>query len=77
MSIIPLAFLPEGSSGIVYNVAGGRGLQKRLAELGILPNIEVKVVKSAGNGPVLIITKGSRIALGRGVSMKILVRRIM
>lgn len=77
MNLIPLAFLPEGSLGVVYDVSGGRGLQRRLADLGVLPNAEVRVVKSAGGGPILIVVKGSRIALGRGVSMRILVRRVM
>jgi ferrous iron transport protein A len=45
----------------------------RLAELGFTPNTTIKILKSFGSGPLLLEVKGSRIALGRGIAMKVLV----
>ncbi len=70
----PLAFLPEGSSAIIVNVRGGRGLMRRLTDLGLTPGIRVRMLRSQGYGPVLIEVRGTRLALGRGVAMKILVK---
>ena len=72
-SPIPLAMLPEGSTGVVKGVVGGWGLVRRLAELGFTPGARVTVLKSSPPGPVLVVVRGARIALGRGIAMKILV----
>ena len=72
MKLVPLAFLLPNQRGIVREIRGGRGLVRRLVELGFTPNSEVTIVKS-NPGPILVSIKGSRIALGRGVAMKILV----
>ncbi len=71
--MIPLAIAPEGAVLEIMGVRGGRGVERRLADLGLLPGTPVKVLKSTGGGPILLDVKGSRIALGRGVSMKVLV----
>ena len=70
---MPLALLPEGREAVVVGVVAGRGLRRRLAEVGFVRGEVVKVLRS-GPGPVLVLVKGSRIALGRGVAMKVLVR---
>ena len=47
---------------------------KRLSDLGLTPGTEVKVVKSAPfNGPLEVCVRGSRLAIGRGMSSRILV----
>ncbi len=71
--IIPLTLLPDGGKGIVRKITGGFGVRRRLYELGFTEGTEVYVLKSAGPGPVLLLVRGSRLALGRGVAMKILV----
>jgi ferrous iron transport protein A len=71
--LIPLALLPEGATAIIVDLAAGRGLARRLAELGFNTGTEVQLLKSRPPGPVLIGVKDSRIAIGRGVAMKILV----
>ncbi|MCD6154295.1 MAG: ferrous iron transport protein A [archaeon GB-1867-097] len=71
--IIPLAMLPEGVRGIIVKIIGGRGLVRRLTEMGFTPGIEVTVLKSSFQGPILAVIRGSRIVIGRGVAMKILV----
>lgn len=75
-ALIPLAMLPDGTSAIIFGLAAGRGLARRLAELGFCIGTEVQVLKSRAPGPVLIRVRDSRIALGRGTAMKILVNPI-
>ncbi len=70
--IIPLAFLGEGMAGIVRSVSGGMGAKRRLYELGLMEGACIRVLKN-DIGPILVDVKGSRFALGRGISMKILV----
>ncbi|MDY6864409.1 MAG: FeoA family protein [Halobacteriota archaeon] len=73
---IPLALLSEGEEGEVIGFNGGRGMLQRLSEMGFTPLEKVKVIKSNSSGPVLVDVKGSRIALGRGVAMKIIVNGV-
>jgi ferrous iron transport protein A len=50
--------------------------QSRLENMGIRVGKKVQMLSSGGGGPLLIKVDESRIALSRGVAMKILVRRI-
>ena len=70
---VPLAFVPESEEVVVVEVLGGRGLTRRLHDLGLIPGTKVRVLKSCSPGPLLIDVRGSRIALGRGITMKIMV----
>ncbi len=58
----------------VVSVAGGCGVQMRLASLGVLPGQKLKLLKASKAGPIMISVKGSKIALGRGITSKIIVR---
>ena len=51
---LPLAFLGEGREGVVVEVRGGSGFQRRLADVGIYPGSRVRVVRSTGRGPVMV-----------------------
>lgn len=73
---LPLAFLPEGASGTVLKVLGGKGASGHLEEMGFAPSAMVKVLKSCQSGAILVLVKNSRVALGRGMAMKILVKSI-
>jgi len=70
--LMPLAMLPEGGEAVIIGVVAGRGLARRLYEMGFVRGEKVKMLR-AGPGPVLVLVKGSRVALGWGVAMKILV----
>jgi len=70
---IPLAMLPENKEAVVVEVNGGMGLTRRLSEMGFTYGSKVKVLHSTPPGPILVIVRGSRIALGRGAAMKIIV----
>ena len=71
--LIPLAFLGENEVGTIVEIRAGRGLTRRLLAMGIAPGMKVKVLKSSGPGPILVEVGQTRIALGRGVAMKVIV----
>ncbi|MGB9726097.1 MAG: FeoA family protein [Fervidicoccaceae archaeon] len=71
---IPLAMLPENSEAIIVRVVGGMGVTRRLAEIGFTRGARVRVLHSGSPGPILVLIRGSRVALGRGFAMKIMVR---
>lgn len=73
---LPLAFLPEGAFGTVLEILGGRGASRHLEDLGFSPHARVKVLKSCSPGAMLVMVKDARIALGRGMAMKILVKNV-
>ncbi|MEA2090331.1 MAG: FeoA domain-containing protein [Thermoproteota archaeon] len=70
---IPLAMLPENEEAKIVEIRGGRGLVRRLSEMGFTYGTKVKVLHSGSPGPVLVGIRGSRIAVGRGVTTKIMV----
>ncbi|MBC7130718.1 ferrous iron transport protein A [Candidatus Bathyarchaeota archaeon] len=72
MSLLNLA---EGEKAIVIKTNGGYGLIRRLAEMGLTPGTEVKILrKCTFGGPVEIEVRGVALALGRGVASRILVK---
>ena len=71
---MPLAMARPGELVTVIGVRAGRGLLRRLADMGLTPGIQIRVINSQMAGPVLIDLRGSRVALGRGVAQKILVK---
>ena len=73
---VPLIMLPEGVQATVVQIRGGRGLCRRLAELGFNAGEMVRVIKNHRPGPVMVEVRDSRVALGRGVTMKILVEEV-
>jgi Fe2+ transport system protein FeoA len=68
-----LTELSSGEKGIIVKIEGGRGLVKRLADLGFIPEQEVEVVRIAPHGPLAIKVRGTMYALGRGIAEKIYV----
>jgi Fe2+ transport system protein FeoA len=71
---IKLALAKLGQQYKIVGIDGGCEVRTRLASMGILPGQEIRVLKPGNSGPTMISVKGSRVALGRGVSCKILVR---
>jgi len=74
---IPLASLAPNEVGIVQYLAGGRGLTSRLATLGFTPGARVTMVQNFGRGPIIVMVRGTRIALGRGEAQKIIVTPVV
>ena len=70
---MPLTIVQVGRRVRLVAVAAGRGLQSRLAAMGLVPGVEIEVLRNSQHGPFLIAVKGSRIMLGRGMAQKIVV----
>jgi ferrous iron transport protein A len=68
---VSLDRLPSGAAGIVRGLSGGRGFASRLAALGLSIGSEVQMLQNRGNGPLLVLVRHTRIALGRGEAVKI------
>lgn len=69
--IVLLPSLPEGTEARVRAIYGGQGMLARLADLGILPGVHLKVVRTARCGPVIVEVKGGRVIIGRGMADRI------
>lgn len=68
----PLAAVPTGQRVRITNYAGGRMLRSRLASLGLTLGREVSILQN-NRGLIIVGVNGGRVALGRGVSQKIMV----
>jgi len=52
--MMPLAYVREGSLVRISAIRAGKGLYRRLHELGIIEGKVLRVVKAQGPGPVII-----------------------
>ncbi|MHC4069423.1 MAG: FeoA family protein [Planctomycetota bacterium] len=69
----PLSKISAGETVRLVRINAGAGLNSRLTAMGLIPKVEIKVVKSGRPGPFVISVKGSKMMLGRGVVHKIMV----
>ena len=69
-----LTELEDGQTGFIVSMLGGKNLTKRLADLGLTSGTEIKVIRrTLFSGPVQVEVSGSRLVLGRGLALKIMV----
>jgi len=71
---MPLSGVSEGARVRLVGIDAGRRLSARLAAMGLVPGVEILVVTNRGAGPAVVEVKGTRLALGRGMARKIVVR---
>ena len=72
---ISLTDLEDSQTGIIITILGGAKASKRLADLGLTPGTEIRVVgRILFSGPVQIEVSGSKLVLGRGLASKIQVK---
>ena len=66
--------MEAGQTGMVIQILGGRGLNRRLEAMGIRPGKEVtKISSMLFRGPVTFRTNHTQVAIGFGMANKILV----
>jgi ferrous iron transport protein A len=68
-----LAELPTGTRAVVRALRGGQELTSRLTALGLVVGAPVEVLQNRGRGPLLVRVRDTRIALGRGEAVKVVV----
>lgn len=78
----PLAFMAEGEKAEIISLrpplaGGGKcpDCMEHLKDMGLRPGKQIEMLTNSGGGPLLLKVDESRIALGRGMAMKIYVRR--
>ena len=70
---MPLAIVEPGRRVRLIAVDAGHGRRGMLAAMGLVPGVEIEVLRNSMRGPFLVEVKGSRIMLGRGMARKIIV----
>jgi ferrous iron transport protein B len=68
--------LEPGEKAVIRRLEGGRSILSRLAALGFTPGAAVTVIRNSEHGPMLVSLRGSRVALGRGEAIHILVSSV-
>ena len=72
---MPLAMVCPGEEVTVADIRAGRGLVRRLTDMGLTPGTPLRVINSQMPGPIIIDLRGSRLILGFGVAQKIMVEK--
>jgi len=72
MNILPLGLMKSGSSAIIKDIIGGRHMRQQLLEQDLMSGSLVRIIKNDVCGPMIISINDTRLAIGRGVSLKIM-----
>jgi ferrous iron transport protein A len=70
--LMSLSMARPGERATILEIRGGRGLRGRLANLGLLPGVEIEVISNRP-GPLIIKRGAARLGLGHGMAHRILV----
>ena len=74
LSEVPLINIPFDTDVIITHIRAGFKATQRLSGMGITPGTQIKVISQAPfRGPIQIIVRGTRLAIGAGLAMKIFV----
>ena len=69
---MPVAMANIGDVNIIHKITGQDEVRKHLAELGFVVGEKICVVSELG-GSLILAVKGSRVALDRGMAMRVIV----
>jgi ferrous iron transport protein A len=72
---ITLSEIRTGETAFILDFQGGQAVNNRLASLGFTPGVEVNMIQNYHSGPLIVVVRGTRVALGRGEAAKIIVNR--
>jgi ferrous iron transport protein A len=64
----------ENVNLVFISLEGGRGAMQRLTDMGLVPGEHLKILNNSGFGPVTVLIKGVKVALGYGLANKIIVK---
>ena len=63
-----LAACDTGREVRLAGIRAGRELRARLAAMGLVPGIRLRVIRQQGRGPLVVALRGMRLAIGRGMA---------
>lgn len=69
---MPLSMANVGDTNIIHKITGKDEVRQHLAELGFVVGEKVTIINTLG-GNLILSVKGARIALDRGMAMRIMV----
>jgi len=73
---ISLNDVRAGTTVRIVEVEAGHSLKNRLAAMGLLANVEIRVVRNDGAGQIIVNVKNTKVILGRGMSHKVFVVKV-
>jgi Fe2+ transport system protein FeoA len=73
---VPLSLIGPGKRARLLRIEAGRQASHRLTELGLTPGVELEVLRQDSHGPLLVAVRDTRLAVGRGMAHKVLVKPI-
>jgi ferrous iron transport protein A len=71
--MMPLSMVSENEVVRLVALRGGRGMNKRLADMGLNIGMTVRVIRRIQNGPMILDVKDSRLAIGSGMVHRLMV----
>jgi len=72
---LPLVGCRTGQKVIITQTRGGRRMNRRLKDLGLIPGADIQVIGNEFPGPMIIsINQKSRLVLGKGMAFHIIVK---
>ena len=74
IELMPLSDIATGRKVRLAAIEVGQVIGRRLMAMGMLPNVELEVIRNGHPGPFVVRVRGTRIALGRGVAHRIMVK---
>jgi DtxR family Mn-dependent transcriptional regulator len=73
-NLVSLGNLKEGQCGKIFFIRGGHKVLQRLLDMGLTPGTRISVIRVASfGGPVELLVRSSKLALGRGIASKVFV----
>jgi len=73
-NLIPVTMLKEGENGVVWEIAGGHKVIKRLEAMGVRKGKSIKKLSSMFmRGPVTVQVGHTKLSVGHGMASKIIV----
>jgi ferrous iron transport protein A len=74
---MPLIMYEEGSTVKITQIQGGKGLVKRMKEMGLGIGSNVKIIKNNRPGGLVLEVMDSKLCIGKGVAFKIRAEEII
>ncbi len=68
--MVSLSELLVNEKGTIHSFTIGRPETNRLASLGFTPGAQVDMTQNYGRGPLIVMVRGTRVALGRGEAVE-------